>query len=122
MIESLSNPSSIAVNLLNKGIIQVGTMYWTARINNVLVAQQKNHANFPENSKNQKIIDKSIPPRMMPKRMDFKISVIKTMGVVLLNPNFSSITKVAYILNGKDNINFDSNRIPVNKSPVITEP
>jgi len=50
--------------------------------------------------------------------IDFIISVMKTFAVVLLNPNFSSITKVEYMPKGRDNNNFKIKRIPVNKSPV----
>jgi hypothetical protein len=42
--------------------------------------------------------------------------------VVLLNPNFSSITKVEYRVKGRDIKSFNNKRIPAKKSPETMEP
>ena len=78
-------------------------------------------AHWPPNSRNHKIVDKSIPPRVTRRIIDLIRSVIKSLGVVLLNPNFSSITKVVYRVKGRDITNFKNIRIPVKKRPEIME-
>ena len=60
----------------------------------MLAAQHIIQANWPPNSKKPRINDKSIPPKAADRTIDLTRSVIKSKGVVLLNPNFSSITKV----------------------------
>jgi hypothetical protein len=63
-------------------------------MNNMLIIQQNNQAKGPADSKNQRTRDRKIPPRNTDNRMDLTRSVKKSLGVVLLNPNFSSMTNV----------------------------
>ena len=79
-------------------------------------------ANGPPNSRKPRINDKSTPPRIAERTIDLIRSARKSLGVVLLKPNFSSITKVVYRVKGRDIRSFKNKRIPVKKSPETMEP
>ncbi len=122
MMDVFNGPSSNGLNLLNNGIITVGTTYWIIKRNSVLAIQHRIHPVVPAASKNQKMIDKRIPPMSIERPIVLKKSEIKRMGVVLLNPNLSSITNVEYILKGKEIISFKPIKMPTKKSPDIIGP
>lgn len=119
---SRNSPFSKGVNLLKRGSIHVGTIYWAARINIVVPAQHIIQALGPAYSRKASMQERSKPPRTTPMMIDLIRSIIKIIGVVLLNPNFSSITNVEYILNGRVITDFSSKRIPAYKRPVTTGP
>src|SRR4051794_732529 len=65
------------------------------------------------------IPEKINPPKSDPIKVPLRISRKKVMRVVLLNPYFSSITKVSYIEKGRETKNLKVIKEATNIKPVI---
>ena len=93
-IEARRVPSLSGVNLLNRGMIQVGATNWTVRRKRVAAAQHHSQADDSAHWKKKSTPAIKIPPRDTVRMALFIKSVMKVMRVVRLKPNLASITKV----------------------------
>ena len=93
-IESRSSPGSKGANLLNRGMIHVGAMNWIASDTIVTATHAYSQARSPAYSKNAKIAAMRGAPSTIASPSAFTLSSTNVLHVVLLNPNWASMTNV----------------------------